>query len=235
MQDAPSVISAEAGIRKRGRFFITLHNTSWIRDHRPFPEISSIRGGPCRRRVAVGRWLVDGDRRNGAFARRTVLFGPGFDPGSTRYGEPADGPGARPSGGSAHRADTVEPAAGLAQWVEQLLCKHQVVSSSLTAGTIPPAPGGGPCGGPVPSQPAPPSNLKRQTPTPGPPLRPEHRSDPRRLSAPSPSPARCRATGGCTRAGGPRRSPRSVRAPRSPRGASPRSRRIRARRPAGRG
>ena len=148
-QDAPSVISVEAGIRKRERFFVTLHNTSWIRDHCPLPEISSVRGGPCRRRVAAGRWLVDGDRRNGAFARRTVLFGPRFDPGSTRYGEPADGPGARPSGGSAHRADTVEPAAGLAQWVEQLLCKHQVVSSSLTAGTIPPAPGGGLCGAPA--------------------------------------------------------------------------------------
>ena len=59
------------------------------------------------------------------------------------------GPGARPPEGSGHRADTVEPAAGLAQLVEQLPCKHQVVSSSLTAGTIPPGPGGDPRVGPA--------------------------------------------------------------------------------------
>ena len=47
MQDTPSVIPAEAGIQKREQFFVILHNTSWIRDHRPVPEISSVRGDPC--------------------------------------------------------------------------------------------------------------------------------------------------------------------------------------------
>ena len=43
MQDAPSVIPAKAGIQKREQFFVTLHNTSWVRDYGSRPPILHAR------------------------------------------------------------------------------------------------------------------------------------------------------------------------------------------------
>ena len=105
------------------------------------------RGRPLR----IGRWRSSRQKNDPAFSSTSCMR---FDrqearirTDSARYGERsgrAAGVGSSPRrhpprcsffGAPWHDADNVDTA-GLAQLVEQLPCKHQVVSSSLTAGTI---------------------------------------------------------------------------------------------------